>query len=625
MNLESKAAHFKSRSGCARCKKRKIKCDERKPACERCETRGLQCPGYSLNVRWSKKHELRAERLSAQITTTQQGRASTVELERPDENVQQALDWLNSPSQWDYMIPLVPVGTGSTPAALPIDDELQSGGPGWEGLDLNGMAWTETEDSVSSPFSAVGQSSTLQDLLNRDSAVRHQMVSVQVRSHQQDLPREILNIPTALSQYFFSEVIPLYCAWDSKSNIMRSIAENTWQSSGALYHTIQSMAAACLSESFPHLLPVAGQEHARALELIKTKVTSPTQKQAMVLAATFLGHTSSWLSPHNLDMSMFKASCDMLQEMAAETGDNTAASVSFFNDTLDYWAMLLAYLTDNHQLSDRHQRSRPAPTAQAKLVEPHPYCGISHEVIKVLRDTGILIFGYRKHMSKVKFMTEQDLDVFRAALREARQLERIFLSFRLPDMSQIKEPEDPQTPLKHHELMYEAYRHTGLLQLYRVFPDLLNERYTPWDKDSILRPLPDGKTPTAEERSRWLTELAIYIVSILREISFESGTRSAQPFIMVAVSGELRRTNEHLEVRVPASTKISIDQTSTKVVQARKFLASRLAAYIHILPIKKTGVIFELINHVWEALDSGEQDVYWLDVAYEKKLGTLFG
>ncbi|KAI5456797.1 fungal-specific transcription factor domain-containing protein [Mariannaea sp. PMI_226] len=50
----------KSFSGCARCKARKIKCDEKKPSCTQCGTKRAVCPGYATQprLRWSRKHEI---------------------------------------------------------------------------------------------------------------------------------------------------------------------------------------------------------------------------------------------------------------------------------------------------------------------------------------------------------------------------------------------------------------------------------------------------------------------------------------------------------------------------------------------------------------------------------------
>ncbi|KAH7029881.1 uncharacterized protein B0I36DRAFT_326453 [Microdochium trichocladiopsis] len=42
----------RSRTGCATCRKRKRKCDETRPACRACTSRGVECGGYSLELRW---------------------------------------------------------------------------------------------------------------------------------------------------------------------------------------------------------------------------------------------------------------------------------------------------------------------------------------------------------------------------------------------------------------------------------------------------------------------------------------------------------------------------------------------------------------------------------------------
>ncbi|KAK7432438.1 hypothetical protein QQZ08_001003 [Neonectria magnoliae] len=441
-----------------------------------------------------------------------------------------------------------------------------------------------------------------------------------------NLPRDLSTLASTLSDYFFRDVITLYCTWDSSSNIMRNIVEKMWQSSGALHHTVLSMAAACLSEDFPHLSSVARTEYHQALEYIQGTSLQSTRKVDVLLAYMLLGHTASWLNPQNLATDMFRTSYRMLKVTAAE--DNDDRSLSFFSDTMDYWAMLLVYLTDSKQLGDYQRDSLVGPADPNRRVEPHPYSGISRETVRILTDIGVLIFQYRKSMSNVKFLTEKDLDGFRTALREARRLERSLLAYRQPDLSRIIDTGDPQTPLNHLQRIDEAYRCTGLLQIYRVFPDLLNERYAPWEKDDILRPPPATHTPTEDERNAWLTRLALHILKILREIPFESRTRSVQPFIMVAVSGELRRNSRCLQppgMDSEGTPILNIDNDSIEEIRARKFVGSRLAAYTHILPLHKIRVIFELINCVWAALDVGERNVYWLDVAQEKNLGTMMG
>lgn len=42
----------RSFKGCWSCKKRRIQCDEARPACQKCCSRGLICGGYEIRLRW---------------------------------------------------------------------------------------------------------------------------------------------------------------------------------------------------------------------------------------------------------------------------------------------------------------------------------------------------------------------------------------------------------------------------------------------------------------------------------------------------------------------------------------------------------------------------------------------
>ncbi|KAF6794605.1 hypothetical protein CSOJ01_13648 [Colletotrichum sojae] len=565
------------------------KCDEKKPACARCEERGLQCPGYALNVRWSRKHQVRAQpasregcksssRDNASCATTRTTAetvldASAKPSQGPGQNGSPQLDsWPAFSPLWDLTFPpdLSYSFTSAADAILAVQQQRASPVvPSWD-VPFLGSAWTVDDLLSSSPSSHGELSRRIYSNIPFKTAGRDPV---------KEVPRELSNLPTTLSEYFFREVITLYCAWDSKSNVMRTIVEASWQSSAALYHTIQSMAAACLSEDFPHLLPVARSEHATALDLVrKSPPPAPARRDnASLLASQLLGHTSSWLRPQDLATDVFRTSCGILRDVT-EDQDADPGVAEFFRGTMDYWAMLLAFLTDSQHLGDwPNQPSSTSPTVTGPAREEeqpppqHPYSGISRATVRLLTGTGILIFRYRKRMSSVRFLASDDVDVFRSALREARRLERALLAHAAPQPSSVRDPDDPRTPLRHLELVDEAYRCTGLLQLYRVFPDLLAERYAPWDRDRLLRPgAPSGKTPSVQERRAWLTKLAMHVLGILREIPFESRTRSAQPFIMVAVWSEL-------------------------------------------------------IKQTWAALDGGDEDAYWVDVAREKNLGTMMG
>jgi hypothetical protein len=50
------------RTGCATCRRRRVKCDEQKPTCNRCRTANFHCEGYPLPRRLSNTSNISASR-----------------------------------------------------------------------------------------------------------------------------------------------------------------------------------------------------------------------------------------------------------------------------------------------------------------------------------------------------------------------------------------------------------------------------------------------------------------------------------------------------------------------------------------------------------------------------------
>lgn len=440
-----------------------------------------------------------------------------------------------------------------------------------------------------------------------------------------NLPPEVPSLASTLCDYFFKEVIRKYCAWDSKVNTMRVLMGNLWQQSGPLFHIIQSMSASCLAENFPYLASVAVHERKQAVELLQLGSFHHSKvKEDQLLATYLLGHTASWHDPGNLALDQFQASRSLVHEWATQGENNEARleTIAFFEEGLDYWAMLVSFIGET-----AHPRDLPSfiSTVEPKdrCVLPHPWSGISRQTTRTLREIGLLVANYRKRFSKIRFLTERDMDVFRAALKDARSLERRLLTTRQITSSDIQNTGDEQTTTVHLGKMEEAYRYTGLLQLYRVFPDLLADRYRPWDESNIVHIETPLKVPSPVERDEWLTKLALHIIKLLSQINFESGTRSIQPFIMVATSSELRCTNLSTTADDPALA--VINEVSMEVAHARQFIRVRLSAYSHILPLRKVAKIIELIDRIWTALDDDQPEVYWMEIAHKEDLFTIMG
>ncbi|CAI6098981.1 unnamed protein product [Clonostachys chloroleuca] len=439
------------------------------------------------------------------------------------------------------------------------------------------------------------------------------------------LPQDLVNVSSALCDYFFKEVITLYCAWDSRSNIMRVVTETMWQSSSVLYHTMQSMAAACLANTFPELKKIAIKEHMEAVQYLGGSSSIDEDK---MLASFLLGHTASWINPNNLATDSYEAALVRLDSWAAESTDHT--NLHFYGEAMDYWAMLLCFLTET-KLDRKYSRHRPAfagPVDTTKQIEPHPFSGISRQMVRILTDTGLLVFRFRNRLSNTQFLSEKDLDFLRDCIREARSIERRLVAYSPPKPTDISDTGNGKATPEHFIHIDEAYRCTGLLQLYRIFPDLLDERYNTWENDDLFHPQPPIKTPSKEERNVWLKKLALRIVSEIRQIPFESSTRCLQPFLLVAASSELRRDPLDIVASVADDDDVGsapvLGQASFELVGARNFILSRLSAYMHILPLRKVSMFSGMVTSTWAALDAGE-DVHWTDICKRMRFETLLG
>lgn len=71
------------------------------------------------------------------------------------------------------------------------------------------------------------------------------------------------------------------------------------------------------------------------------------------------------------------------------------------------------------------------------------------------------------------------------------------------------------------------------MQLYHIFPDLLDRRLS---KDGLLDleachdGIPGGIEHRMKLRNSWLTSSAVQVLSMMKSIPVESGTRDFQPF-----------------------------------------------------------------------------------------------
>lgn len=493
-------------------------------------------------------------------------------------------------------------------------------------------------------------------------------ISLSPPQRDASIPRSLGgNSSWTLIEYYFKEVAALFSSYDSQMNPFRTTVSRLWGSSLAMCRTMQSMAAATLVHDFPQFGPMGLKMRNEAVEVL-TKDSTTILDDKSLLSLLMLGQTASWHDPKDLGIPFFNLLRKHLNAIssghAGSLSSNHSKNHQFFEEALIYWEMLLSFVADNDSVA----LSGNAGTEDSLVLQrmPHPWTGIARDTHSAVQEVGRLVRRERKRIRTQRFTSQDGITQAQRAIDQAAQLEERLLELAHPAEAEIISPGDDETPVWHLLTMAESYRCTGLMQLYRAFPDLLRRRLplqSAADQDPFFLSDPmlgnpnldefcefpglgsgDQNTTRTEARKNsssyydsWLTEFALTTLSRLRTVPIESRTRCVQPFLLVASSSELRlpqlpMTTEDETHNEPDNNpshdndnSSNIPSHAVEVLRTRKFVLGRLTSYLHVLPPKPIHVCLQLVREVWRRMDAGEKDVYWMDVMIAKGWETTMG
>ena len=418
------------------------------------------------------------------------------------------------------------------------------------------------------------------------------------------MSRPLNNPSWTLIEYYFKEVAALFSSYDSQMNPFRTTVSRLWGSSLAMCRTMQSMAAATLVNDFPQFGPLGRQMRKEAVDIITREAVMDDKA---LLALLMLGQTASWHDPNDLGISFFNMLRKQINSIASSSNSPEFAFAKsysnnhrFFEEALIYWEMLLSFVADNDSMmfSDHSRASSMGESLVLQRV-PHPWTGIAKDTQFTVHEVGRLVRRERKRIRARQFTSQEEISRAQMAIQKARELEERLLGLAHPTEAEIVSPGDDETPVWHLLTMAEVYRCTGLMQLYRVFPDLLRSHLSGPGADSHKATAPASEDPffpinldgmdmasgfcdanpdpgTHKDHSHnsnyhppsssqsspsniyfsthqhpapenpasfydnWLTEFAVTTLSRLKTIPIESRTRCLQPFLLVASCSELR-------------------------------------------------------------------------------------
>lgn len=657
--------------------KKQLKCDETKPQCKNCQSRDVPCPGYKKLLKWSTKYEVfktdtsSTSSLPFQLSdiglpkddglnnTSTTG--SVIDLRRGDHQLPGTLkdgqisrDELEHSSsenacdiEDDSRLPTAAERQKSNPEPNQFNDQLRPDTssiyqdskasheqqliPSYERTD---SSYQTVIDLDSRNAESVPESSQTRDRLSRILLKRF------YRLPKLNALQTIHDSNSLLVEHYFRDVCKLYSSFDSAMNPYRASIARIWQSSAPIYYAIQSMAAAQLANAFPGMGVTGLEMQRKAYYCLKEELqlvsAGHAKSERVFLAMLLLGLTACWHDSSDLGMSHLRAARSLILPTLLDSrtleDKETRRQNQFFEESLIYWEMLIGFVSPEVSVStcvDDQQNFRELPllrqdreisrSAESKIL-PHPWTGISPEIHMIFAEIGKLI----RHKRLAKSMPETAES---GGLETAKLLEETLLDVQLPSVNDLADTGDLKTPKADFISVAEVYRCTGLLELYRVFPVLLQRRLRgeqlSRDRDfrieSLLSPSFEATSPASSSHVMFLLSLSLHIISLLKSISPTSGTCFVQLLPIMAAASELRFFTS-LDF-------FDIHTNDAKVLEARLFTEMRLQEFARRLPSKPLLKMLALLKEVWGRLDMAlpEEDVFWVDIMIEKGWETVMG
>ncbi|CAG8925835.1 unnamed protein product [Penicillium salamii] len=611
----------KSRGGCQRCKQRRRRCDETKPSCQECSKRGYECPGYQKqSLQW--RHVFKDGEEAQGSESKPEGAVDTFENGSTHPTVTDSIEtvaytspqlelpdnWQASPNMFDQLPDF----------SEPID------------------SWFNIESEPESV--ALAKAEADPDGL---SILRQRLASTSV-------PSFLIQLPVMLVQYWFHTVCNQWSSFDCPLNPFRIILSRLWSRNAAIYFAIQSMSAASLANDFPNMRAIGIQTQQQAIACLNNaaqKGPAQTNDDEYFLALLLVGSTTGWHNPSDLGLPYLKAAQDHLskQERRCSNSDPALAKEHpLFKQCLLYWNLLAAFVTEESPIVDLESHTEISePDLSIYLVDgqalPHPWTGslryalnLFYRTARVIRAAKILHRtregAFDPNLIDLSSMAEE-LDL----RQKAETIEEKILFTGFSFYCGPVDIGDSNTPPSHFLTLAEAYRCAAILQIYHVFPDILQDRLhkneTADDENPIpalfllLFPAPTGWTsPTAEDMRH---TLALHIVSLLDQLPITSGTKVMQPVILASISSDLVFTSGSV-LGASANAIPSLNTLDVEIAQARRKVKMRLTELLLILPKLPMQRIVNVVHETWDRADSGLQE-FWLDVMLDLNLETIMG
>lgn len=261
-------------------------------------------------------------------------------------------------------------------------------------------------------------------------------------------------------------------------------------------------------------------------------------------------------------------------------------------------------------------------------IHPNPWTGICTPLFVYLAKAGTLA-RQRLLFKQLSIMTSRGDagNQLRAdILQSAKETEKGLLSYQVPSQDIVEDTADPLTSMANLQMVAKIYRFTGLLELYRNFPELLDT--------------PEIHQASSSEK---IIALAVSTLTLISGIPQTSGVNCLLSIPLIVAGSTLQPMHQ---APCQSSSNSSWDSLSAEILSIsshdrvqmhwRDFAKTRLDAVRGYVGLASVSRGREILDRVWARSDiqsaigvsssaDPPQFVQWTEVMVEEKLETILG
>ncbi|KAG2420307.1 hypothetical protein HFD88_005108 [Aspergillus terreus] len=549
----------------------RIKCDETVPHCNQCTRKAYECPGYKRPLKWSSKYEVGRD-VDGQAQAARRGndkRVSGTSFRSPDA----ALPGTQRGSETDPCdFPTARLSPPSPVEYAPSDEVLE-----------------ETASVYTSVYEPTLDASNHQG----DRTIDQNQDNFTGTFVQWPDPMMLLESPledddTCISRHYFSEICHINSCFDSHWNHFRVEVGGMMTTRPLIYHCVLSMSAAHLAWKRRDLSTAALHHRTSAISCLTGEIMKVKEDKSAGLSGLSDEHVEVLLASILLGTTEPLDALSHLEEFCDQSGVDS--------------------------------------------IYPNPWSGICTPVFIYLAKAGTLSRQRTllRNLSIAASTTHIRTELQASLVAQAREVEQAVLHYKTPAKDRIGDPGDDLTPVAHLQHMAQIYRLSTLLELYRVFPELLSQ----------------GSQEPFIVSDRLLA-LATGILTLIQSIPHTSGVNCMLTIPLLITGSTLQPSHSAPSASSNSSDESSWEDLATEILAIpsqehiythwRGIARERLRAVYHYVGMAAVSRASEILERVWDRADvhavingpttggTATGFVQWVEVMIEEKLEAVFG